>query len=149
MRMSSRLNRLFRVLAVIAASSVAIGWLDPRVSGIESASPQPALAATQVNGGGSKPNQDGQAAGDAASSGRIPPTTLATMAPFDRVYLKGKREPLMVQPTLPRPFNPLTIRRGETISLKQYRADRPDTGASIGIKGDEIARVELFEELLV
>src|SRR5262245_30888488 len=76
-------------------------------------------------------------------------SSLASMAAFDRVYLKGRKDPLTVHSTLPRPFNPSLFRRGETLNLKPYRADRPESGATIGVKAEEITKVEFFEELLM
>jgi peptide/nickel transport system substrate-binding protein len=76
------------------------------------------------------------------------PPNIASMPAFDRVYLKGKKDPMTVHATLPRPFNAAMFKRGETVHLKPYRADRPEGGAAIGVKVDEIFKVELFEELL-
>jgi peptide/nickel transport system substrate-binding protein len=76
-------------------------------------------------------------------------TNLATSPAFDRVYLKGKKDPITVHATLPRPFNAALFRRGETLNLKLFRADRPESSASVGIKAEEITKVELFEELLL
>jgi hypothetical protein len=76
------------------------------------------------------------------------PANIAAMPAFDRVYLKGKKDPLTVHATLPRPFNAATFKRGETVQLKYYRADRPEGGAAIGVKADDIFKVELFEDLL-
>jgi peptide/nickel transport system substrate-binding protein len=76
-------------------------------------------------------------------------STLATSPAFDRVYLKGKKDPMTVQSTLPRPFNAAMFRRGETVNLKLFRPDRPESLGTVGVKVDEISKVVLFEELLV
>ncbi len=76
------------------------------------------------------------------------PGTLATTPAFDRVFIKGRKDPMIVQATLPRPFRADMFRRGEIVNLKQYRPERADGDAAIGIKAEEILKVELFEELL-
>jgi peptide/nickel transport system substrate-binding protein len=82
-------------------------------------------------------------AGEAAA-GRA---NLASAPAFDVVYIKGRREPVRVQP-LPRPFRRESLRPGQTVHLKQYRTERDGGEATIGVKAEEITRVELFEELL-
>jgi peptide/nickel transport system substrate-binding protein len=71
---------------------------------------------------------------------------LATVEAFDLVYLKGQREAMKVHATLPRPF---VLGAAGTLELRQYRPERPGGGGAIGVPAAQIARVELFEDILV
>jgi peptide/nickel transport system substrate-binding protein len=96
-----------------------------------------------------KPKVDDNPPATRPEESRGRPSNLATSAAFDRVYLKGRKDPLIVHATLPRPFNAALFRRGETVTLTPYRADRPEPTGSFGIKAEEITKVEYFEELLL
>jgi ABC-type transport system substrate-binding protein len=93
---------------------------------------------------------------DAPPAGREKPADAANPAvahlangpPFDLITVKGQREALKVRSTLARPVRPSMFRTGEIIQFKQYRPDRAEGGASVGIKAENIAKVELFEEIL-
>jgi peptide/nickel transport system substrate-binding protein len=113
--------------------------------------PPAAAQKSDASQGSAQGDPAAEKAAPAASSdqdrGRV--KNIAAMPAFDRVYLKGRKEPLTVHATLPRPFSPAMFRRGETVKLRPFKADRPDSGSSIGIRADEITKVELFEELLL
>jgi hypothetical protein len=75
---------------------------------------------------------------------------LANAPAYDLIYLTGRGEPMKVQATLPRPLTRETMKPGQTLKLLRYRQDAAAAGgeAAVGVRVADIARVELFEELL-
>jgi|GEM_PF-3488400 len=132
-------HALIRLVACVLLPSASAGLLLGQQQLPEKQDQPPAPAAPKAD----EPAKPAAKGKDAKGGGGA---ALATVEAFDLVYLKGQREPMKVHATLPRPF---VLAGAGTLELRQYRPERPGGGGSIGVPAGQIARVELFEDLLV
>lgn len=79
-----------------------------------------------------------------------PATSLLERAPFDEVYLRGRREPFTVRVRLPRPTQLETIPIGQKVILeKLHSSNENDTSGSTSVAAEQIVRIRWFEDMLI
>jgi peptide/nickel transport system substrate-binding protein len=121
---------------LLAAALVSLAGPADRTGRAADASAQPPAAAREEPAAAQAPTEK--------EKSRI--VELVNGAPFDLVYVKRHNEPYRVVP-LPRPFRKASVRGGQAVPLRLSRPKQA-VGPAFEVKGEDITRVELFEELL-